>query len=385
MTFRNPIVAGLSATALLATTAFAGGGGVDAPRNILINELCVTPTANEFVELYNASNDVVDLTNYYLNDATFSGGDQYYYHIVDGGGGTAGGGGFGDFVARFPAGTLISPGQVLVVSMSGSDGFFGAYGKLPDLELWDDAGAVDGVPQMLEATPGSIGGQGGLTNGGEFCNLFYWDGASDLVVDIDYTVWGDKVEAVDKTGIAKDGPDGDSDTTTYADDTAIVDQEVVAGSAHSSGDSFTRVTLSEGTETNSGGNGQGGHDETSENATFTWANDTASPCALNAGQLTCHVTPNTAGAVTLDINGATASSSVLLLVSANAGQSFPTQCPGEGVGMDLVGGFVIGLVSDGLGSISVGDSMPAGLPDIYIQAVDVSACRLSNTSVVNTL
>ena len=385
MTFRNPIVAGLSATALLATTAFAGGGGVDAPRNILLNELCVTPTANEFVEIYNASNDVVDLTNYYLNDATFSGGDAYYYHIVDGGGGTAGGGGFGDFVARFPAGSTIDPGECLVISMSGSDGFLGAYGVLPDFELFDDAGAVDGVPQMLEAVAGSIGGQGGLTNSGEFCNIFYWDGTTDLVVDIDYTVWGDKVEAVSKTGIAKDGPDADSDTTAYADDIAIVDQEVIAGSAHGTGDSFSRATLSEGTETNSGGNGQSGHDETSENAEFTWNNDTASPCELNAGQLSCHVTPNVAGPVDLTVKGGTASSGVLLLISANAGQSAPGQCAGEGIGMDLAGGFIIGLVTDGLGEINVSDNMPAGLPDIFIQVFDVTACRASNTSVVNTL
>ena len=48
---------------------------------------------------------------------------------------------------------------------------------------------------------------------GEVVILYTWDGASDLVQDIDYAVWGDKVEGVDKSGVGVDGPDADADAT----------------------------------------------------------------------------------------------------------------------------------------------------------------------------
>ena len=48
---------------------------------------------------------------------------------------------------------------------------------------------------MREATAGSVNGQGGLSNGGEVVVMYTWDGSSDLVTDVDYAVWGDKVEA----------------------------------------------------------------------------------------------------------------------------------------------------------------------------------------------
>ena len=103
--------------------------------------------------------------------------------------------------------------------MSGSGGFFAEYGMDPDYELFED-GIPDGVPDMLEALPGSIGGQGGLTNGGEVAILYTWDGLADLVQDLDYTMWGDTAEAVDKTGISIDGPDGDVIPSSYLADTA---------------------------------------------------------------------------------------------------------------------------------------------------------------------
>ena len=55
-------------------------------------------------------------------------------------------------------------------------------------------------------------------------------------------MWGDKDEAVDKTGVAIDGPDGDSDVSFYQPDTAIAAQDIVAGGAHASGSTFSRAT-----------------------------------------------------------------------------------------------------------------------------------------------
>ncbi len=242
--------------------------------HLLISEIVVTPTAGEYVEIYNPTGSVVDLTDYYITDATYSAGGVYYYKIVTGV--DAGGGGFGDWHARFPAGATINPGEFQTISMAGSQDFFATYGLYPTYELYEDSVAADLIPDMLEEFPGSINGQGGLTNSGEVVILYTWDGISDLVQDVDYAVWGDKVEAVDKSGVSIDGPDPDSTPSTYLNDTPIALQDSLPA-GHPSGDSFTRYEFTEPGETFSGGNGLTGHDETSEPLSTTWIIDVVSP------------------------------------------------------------------------------------------------------------
>jgi len=246
------------------------------PR-LLLTEIVVTPTGGEFVEIHNPGGSAVDLSDYYLTDATFAGGGVYYYNVVTGA--NAGGGGFDDFHARFPDGATIGPGEYQTVAIAGSVDFFSTYGVDPTYELYEDGGATESIPEMREALAGSIADQGGFSNDGEVAVLYFWDGVTDLVTDIDYAVWGDKAEAVDKTGVAVDGPDGDSATTAYQNDTAIATQDVVSLGGHSSGESFGRVDLTEGAETTTGGNGVNGNDETSENLSVTWAFSTPSPNA----------------------------------------------------------------------------------------------------------
>jgi predicted extracellular nuclease len=240
---------------------------------LLLTELVVTPTGGEFIEIFNPGGSPVDLSSYYLTDATFAAGGTFYYNIVTGV--NAGGGGFSDFHARFPAGASIGPGEYQTIALPGSDAFFAEYGTEPTYELFEDGGSADSIPDMEEAFPGSINGQGGLTNSGEVVILYYWDGMSDLVADVDYALWGDKDEAVDKTGVAIDGPDGDATPSVYLPDTGVSSQDVVLGSSHAIGTSFQRLDLSEGTETQTGGNGVDGNDETSENLSFTWLSDEA--------------------------------------------------------------------------------------------------------------
>ena len=247
------------------------------PERLLLTEVVVTPTGGEYVEIFNPNGFAVDLSDVYLTDATFAGGGTYYYNVVTGT--NAGGGGFSDFHARFPDGASIAGGEYQTVAMAGSDAFFAAYGIDPTYELYEDGAGADAVPDMREALPGSINGQGGLTNSGEVVVLYFWDGESDLVTDLDYVVWGDKDEAVDKTGVAIDGPDADAATSSYQPDTALALQEVVLPGSHASGESFTRVDYDEGSETQTGGNGVGGADETSENLSVTWAVGTPTPGA----------------------------------------------------------------------------------------------------------
>jgi hypothetical protein len=243
-------------------------GDVDTPQRLLISEIVVTPTEGEYVEIHNPNAFEVNLSNVYLSDATFSGmPSTYYYNLPTGA--NVGGGGFGDFSARFPDGAAIPAGAYQTIALAGSTAFFAEYGVNPDYELFED-GASDSVPDMREALPGLINNQGGLSNSGEVAILFHWDGSSDLVTDLDYALWGDGAEAVDKSGVSIDGPDGDVSATTYQSDTATGSQDVISPSAHGNGEAYRRIDLDEGAETQSGSNGVGVNDETSEDLSNTW-------------------------------------------------------------------------------------------------------------------
>ena len=258
-------------------SADCGGTGL---LPLLLSEIVVTPTEGEFIEIHNPNGVAVDLSDVYLSDATFATGGVFYYNIVTGTlASTGGGGSFGDFSARFPDGASIAAGAYQTLALAGSTDFNNEYGVDPDYELFEDDASADAILDMREALPGSINNQGGggLSNGGEVVILFAWDGSSDLVTDLDYVVWGDQAEAVDKTGISIDGPDADVDPSSYLNDTAIASQDVVASSAHASGNSFQRDDLTEGNEIKSGGNGAQGHDETSEDVSVTWCEANVSP------------------------------------------------------------------------------------------------------------
>ncbi|MEE4273093.1 MAG: endonuclease/exonuclease/phosphatase family protein [Thermoanaerobaculales bacterium] len=256
-------------------TMLVAVGPAFAADHLLISEVVVTPTGGEYVEIFNPTDAAIDLTDVYLTDATFAGDGTYYYNIVTGA--NAGGGGFGDFHARFPTGASIAPAEYQTVAITGSGAFLTEYGAEPTYELFEDGGSPDAIPDMLEALPGAINAQGALSNSGEVVVLYRWDGASDLVQDLDYVLWGDKAEAVDKTGVSLDGPDAGGDTSSFLPDTAIATQDVTMTGAHAIGNSFTRTDREEGAETATGGNGLTGHDETSENLSATFAEIAATP------------------------------------------------------------------------------------------------------------
>jgi hypothetical protein len=202
------------------TATGAGGGtatwpveGEDAPRSVtvvgggsgeiiklLISEVSVISTDQEYIEIINPGLTDADLSNYYLTDAIYAPGSQYYWRIAEGNPSqeTVGGGAFGDFHARFPDGYTLAAGDTIVVSVAGSDAFFGFFEFLPHLELYEDGAGADVVPDMrpVFGTPGganSIVGEStpGLSNGSESIVLYYWDGVSNLVTDIDVVFWGD--------------------------------------------------------------------------------------------------------------------------------------------------------------------------------------------------
>lgn len=373
---RIPLAAAALTAAFLTQTASAQQG-------LLITEFAVTPTAAEFVEIHNPTTQTIDLTDVYITDATFQGGGTFYYQIVEGGGG---GGGFGDWHARFPNGSSISGGAYLTISLAGSDGFFATYGFDPDFELFEDGGGPDAIPDMLEATPGSIGGQGGLTNGDEIVILYTWDGVSDLVTDLDYVGYGGNNEQVDKTGVVIDGPDGDLVGSAYAADTPIGSQ--ADAPSPSSGNSAQRRFLGEGTETNSGGNGENGHDETSENVDFTWISDVPTPGGRTVGSLSLFIGPGQSGVPnTLGVEGAGANNFVFLFISLDLGFAGVPRCPGLAFGIDILspGAHVIGRPANAAGLLTLNGTPPATSLDVYVQAVVGPPgvdCEASNVAVI---
>ncbi|MFH2052077.1 MAG: hypothetical protein ABIK96_06380 [bacterium] len=247
------------------------------PDKLLLTEICTLGTEQEFVEIYNPNAYAVDMSDYYLTDAIYSPSSQYYWRIAEGNPGlnTVGGGAFGDFEARFPEGFTIAAGDTIVVTCPGSTAFSANFGFLPDLEMFEDDAFPDNVPDMVPVwTNGvynSIVGDGslpGLSNAAEIVILYHWREGDDLVTDIDVFSWKDPSSTTtsfffDKTGVTVGG-------STYGPDTPVSGQHPF-GAQLQFGLSYQRSDVSEGDQTQNGGNGVDGRDETSEdfNATFT--------------------------------------------------------------------------------------------------------------------
>lgn len=259
-------------TILILLSLFVSTSSLADVGDLLISEIKIVPNNDEFIEIYNNGASQVTLTDVYITDATFSNGDVYYYNIVLGDGGGAGG--FRDFNAKFPDGATIEAGEYQTIAIRGSTNFFNAYGIEPTYELYEDDGVADAIPDMVPATANSIDtSDSGLsegTNDGEVAILYTWDGSSDFVQDLDYVVWGDKREAVSKTGITVS-------THNYLDDTLIENQAVIATNSHGNDFSWRRSDFTEGTEIKVGGNGITGHNEMSEDLNNTFVEAPPSP------------------------------------------------------------------------------------------------------------
>lgn len=250
------------------TTTGSGGAGPGADH-LLISEVCVTPNGAEFIEIENPTSAAVDLSDYYVSD-------NATYH------GIAAGQPFlppsppplatpeTDFLARFPPGTMIPAGGLIVIATSRADGsaapggatstpFEQTYSKCPDFVIAPGPLTCGNgiVPTMIVPTNGAIGNNSGLSNSREMVILFRWDGSSAKVQDVDYVTWGmpddfDVETRIDKTNV-----------TGYAADTARNMQKPAA--AHGAGASMQRCgSALEPGEKTTGGNGITGHDETSE-------------------------------------------------------------------------------------------------------------------------
>ena len=230
---------------LVSTVAF---GQAD---HIVFSEIVLTPSDGEYVEITNPTDNDIDMSDYYLTDATDTGLEKVYHKIATGADYWSGSS--SDFICRFPSGYSLPAGSSIKVSLRDNDSYVSTYGESADLSLDDDMlDAVDG-----SSTKGTAAAPK-LHNTSETLVLFYWDGTSSMVKDVDYLLWGDNSFAVDKSGISG-----------YQSDTPVLSQSYM--SVHNTNEKLIRTeSASEGGETQSGGNGITGHDETSEPLSETW-------------------------------------------------------------------------------------------------------------------
>lgn len=258
--------------------------------HLLVTEVVVAPTDAEFVEVHNPTSAPVDLSNYYVTDAhdyacylgracTITGRTAMTLDSTD-------------FVARFPSGTSLPPGGYVTVATGAPAAFAALNGRCPDFYLPSRAVLGDaGVAPLGSCTasrpmlsgPSStttIGSTAGLGNAVELVMLFRWDGTAALVEDVDYVFWGTPSTTniqVDKSGTSVTG------STYRADRSAAMQQR---SRVPDTGASLIRCDFSETGERRTGGNGIGGHDETSEALASTWRTTVASTMRDDAGLLT---------------------------------------------------------------------------------------------------
>ncbi|MDI7268798.1 MAG: lamin tail domain-containing protein [Myxococcota bacterium] len=242
--------------------------------HLLVTEIVVAPTEAEFIEVHNPTVASIALAGYYLYDAADPAIAWRYWDLPSGPPWPAVRS--YDFVAAFPPGASIGPGERVTVATGSAQTFAARHGSNPTFEMRPGTPNDPATPDMVAAFPGSIGGAaaGMLANITETVVLFYWNGATDLVADGDIVSWGTTAEAPDKTGVTRDGPDPDSVPSAYRSDTPVASQQAIAG-VHPSGGSFVRADLAETGEPRTDGNGLNGHDETGEDLTATWTVATA--------------------------------------------------------------------------------------------------------------
>jgi len=267
-----------------------GVGPAPDPDKLLITQVCTKDVGAEFIEIHNPGVFPVNMSDYYLTDAVHTPASTFYWNIAEGSptSTTVGGGAFEDFHAKFPDGYSLAAGDTIVVAVAGSSAFNTAYGYLPDLELYEDDGTADDIPDMAfifgDATNNSIINRTGVNAGepstpglrdsAETVILYSWKSGEDRVVDIDVFFWNDPSSTDTSFLFSKTGVTVGSHSYLPDTDTAA---QTPFGSETVPGFSYHRTDGNEGTQTPTGSNGVGGRDETSENLGGTFQAAAADP------------------------------------------------------------------------------------------------------------
>ena len=122
---------------------------------------------------------------------------------------------------------------------------------MPDISLID-----------TEFEISEIGSSAGLDNSQEMLVLFYWDGVSSTIQDVDYFLWGSTLRGFSKT----------TDEGYTYNDTSIENQIFIRnyGASAYADSVYVRNSIDEINENQNQGNGITGHDETSEDLSSSW-------------------------------------------------------------------------------------------------------------------
>ena len=219
--------------------SFLFSGNAD---HLIFNKVAISATQVEMIEIYNPLDSSLDLSNYYLSDS-----DKYYQWVHGESIGNF------DFLIKFPTDLTIHPQESIVITTASSSSFSDYYGYEADISLIDTNFEIFefGISPNLSPTE-------------EMLILFYWDGDSSIIQDVDYFLWGDN-----NSGVYKNTDEG----YTY-NDTPLEDQVFLE--TYSFSDSYqydslyVRVNTDEYNEIQFDGNGITGHDETSEILDSSW-------------------------------------------------------------------------------------------------------------------
>ena len=227
--------------------------------HLLITEI-KTVDGDEFVEIYNPTDQAISLRNYYLTDM----GSYFLLPGVVAGNNTVTTDA-SDFLVRFPVGAMIAPRQVITVATDAM-GFETLNSMVPTYTIQEPGNSIPTEVVWIGATSPNPG----LTNAGEIVVLFFWDGASDNVKDVDIILAGNAPAAANGLVVktAVDGPDADTTTTAYIVDVPSVPFDMQTDTA--TGTTYKRIAFEGANEVHTGGNGILGDDETSEAVRTTW-------------------------------------------------------------------------------------------------------------------
>lgn len=242
-----------------------------APEKLYLSKIGASADGASFIEITNIGPSAVDLRNYYLSNRSL------YYKVV-----SSPITGPKDFILRFPTGATIAPGEAQVVAIDGSACFAGGcalgsgWGTTPTYEI--ALSSMTSSPAVPDMTLTACGATPALPLAGGTVVLFFWDGLSDLVTDVDYVFYGlpsPDAQPVNKTGMVADGPDPDLVPSAYGKDTNDTPlHHATFAISNVNGSIMTcRLSYDEGQPLSSNGNGINGADETAE----VWAK-TFFPC-----------------------------------------------------------------------------------------------------------
>jgi len=216
--------------------------------HLLLSRIVVTPDEAESISIINPTDEVINLSDYYICDdkdyfEMQTDGDLSPSHFING------------FTAQFPD-IDIQPNETLLLVLNEDYTTF-YTDSTPNLFLFEG-----NENSMLETEDGSFGNSASakLDDDSESIILFKWDGNPESnIQDVDYFIWGGIQNAIDKTGEG-----------SFFNDTPI-EEQLYFEENHDDYYAFSRISsLEEIDELVTNGNGITGHDETSENFRESW-------------------------------------------------------------------------------------------------------------------